>query len=144
MLRQALFIMLLGVLSVLSSCAFHSTAKDWNGLTGSNGKPTYYKTTTKLALKLAVAIPFLGDIDIDGMVDDLTAEIAEAKGDHVRIVQGSTENYWYGFPPVTWILTPILSTVAAEYTPDQTTYLEDQEKIREEEKADRGLNPTEW
>jgi len=144
MLRQALFIVVLGVLSVLSSCAFHSTAKDWNGLAGSNGKPTYYKTTTKLGIKLAVAIPFIGNIGIDGMVDDLTAEIAEQKGDHIRIVQGSTENYWYGFPPLTWILTPVISKVAAEYTPDQTTYLEDQAIIREEEKNNSCLNPTEW
>ena len=144
MLRQALFIMVLCVLSVLSSCAFHSTAKNWNGLTGSNGKPTYYKITTKVAFKLAVAIPLIGNIGIDGMVDDLTEEIAEVKGDNVRIVQGSTENYWYGFPPFTWILTPVISTVAAEYTPDQTTYLEDQAKIREEEKNDSGLNPTDW
>ena len=144
MLRQALFIMVLGVLLVLSNCAFHTTAKNWNGLTGSDGKPTYYKTTTKVAFKLAVVIPFIGNVGIDGMVDDLTEEIAEVKGDNVRIVQGSTENYWYGFPPFTWILTPVISKVAAEYNPDQTTYLEDQAIIREEEKNDSGLNPTEW
>lgn len=141
MLRQTLFIMLLGFLLILSGCAFHSTAKDWNGLTGSDGKPSYYKTTTKVACKLFVVIPFIGDTSIDGMVDDLTMEIAEAKGNHVRIVQGSNENYWYGFPPFTWILTPVLTTVAAEYTPDQTIYLEDQKKIREDEKGDGGLNP---
>jgi hypothetical protein len=144
MLRQALFIMLLGFLLILSGCAFHSTAKDWNGLIGSDGRPAYYKTTTKVAFKLLIVVPFIGDTSIDGMVEDLTMEIAEAKGNHVRIVQGGNENYWYGFPPFTWILTPVLTTVAAEYVPDQTAYIEDQKKIRGDEKSDTGLNPVKW
>ena len=51
------------------------------------------------------------------MVDDLTANVAEIEGDRVRIVQGSSENYWYGFPPFTWIITPVVSTLTAEYQP---------------------------
>ena len=142
MVRQAkCIIMLVGFLLILNGCAYHSTARNWNGLTGSDGNPTYYKTTTKVGLKLFVAIPFIGNNSIDGMIDTLTSEIAGAKGDHVRIVQGSNENYWYGFPPFTWILTPVLTTVAAEYTPDQTTYIKDQKEIREDEKKGSVLNP---
>ncbi len=74
----------------------------------------------------------IGNNSIDGMVDELTSKIAEAKGNNVRIVQGSNENYWYGFPPLTWILTPVLTTVSAEYIPDQTTYIEKKKKIRED------------
>jgi len=142
MVRQAkCIIMLAGFLLILNGCAYHSTARNWNGLTGSDGNPTYYKTTTKVGFNLFVGIPFIGNNRIDGMIDTLTSEIAGAKGDHVRIVQGSNENYWYGFPPFTWILTPVLTTVAAEYTPDQTTYIKDQKEIREDEKKGSVLNP---
>ncbi len=135
MVRQAKFIMVVGFLLILlifNGCAYHSTAKNWNGLNGSDGNPTYYKTTTKVAFNLLVGIPFIGNNSIDGMVDDLTSEIAGANGNNVRIVQGANENYWYGFPPFTWILTPVLTTVSAEYKPDQTTYIEDQKKIRKD------------
>jgi len=135
MVRQMKCIMMvIGFLLILNGCAFHSTAKNWNGLTGSAGNPTYYKTTTKMGLKLFVGIPFIGNNSIDGMINTLTSEIAEAKGNNVRIVQGSNENYWYGFPPFTWILTPVLTTVAAEYTPNQTAYINDQKEIREGQK----------
>ena len=39
----------------------------------------------------------------------------EQGGDNVRVFQAATENYWYGFPPFTWIVTPVISTVAADY-----------------------------
>jgi len=41
------------------------------------------------------------------MVDDLTESIAAEGGDRVRIIKGDSENYWDGFPPITWILTPV-------------------------------------
>jgi len=56
-------------------CAFRSTAKDWNGLKGLDGQPTYYTTTTKVGMKLLIAIPFLGDMGIAGLTKDLTEDI---------------------------------------------------------------------
>lgn len=129
---------------LFSGCAFHSTAKDWNGLKGIDGKPAYYEKTTKVAFNLLIAVPFIGNVGIDGMVRDLTADIAEVNGNNVRIVQGSSENYWYGFPPFTWVLTPVVTTVSAEYTPDRELYMRDQQEIRQDKKDSSGMNPLEW
>jgi hypothetical protein len=118
---------------VFQACAFHSTAKQWNGRTGADGEPVYYTATTKVGLNFLIAFTFLGDTGIDGMVDDMTANIQEEGGDHVRIVQGSSENYWYGFPPITWILTPVISTVSADYRPDPEVLAKDLEEMRAEE-----------
>lgn len=112
-LRALLFL----ALTVLPSCAFHSTATDWNTRVGPDGVPVHYTSTSKVGFKLLVLIPFLGDTEITGMVDDLSQNIADIGGDRVRIVQGSSENYWYGFPPFTWIITPVVSTLTAEYQP---------------------------
>ncbi len=111
-------------LLLTSSCAFHSTATDWNQRIGLDGDPVFYTTTTKVGAKLIVAIPFLGKMGIDGMVHDMTEKIAERGGDRVRIVQGGSENYWYGFPPVTWVFTPVVATIAAEYHPSEAELLE--------------------
>jgi len=144
MLRKKAWIMILGLNLVWSGCAFHSTAKNWNGLKGRDGNPSYYKKTTKVAFNLLIAVPFIGNVGIDGMVEDLTADIAEAQGDKVRIVQGSSENYWYGFPPFTWIVTPVVTTVSAEYIPLHERYIADQKAIQDEVKNDSGLNPQKW
>ena len=124
--------MLLAFGLLVQGCAFHSTAKEWHGRMGPDGKPVYYVSTTKVGLNLLIILTLFGDTGIAGMVDDLTEEVAEKGGDNVRIVQGSSENYWYGFPPFTWILTPVVATVTADYHPDLATYEEDQAKLRAE------------
>ena len=103
--------------ALASGCAFHTTAKKWNGAMGPDGEPVYYTSTTKVGLNFLVVVPFLGDTGIGGMVDDLTENVSEEDGSNIRIVQGSSENYWYGFPPFTWILTPVVSTLSADYQP---------------------------
>src|SRR5262245_29292378 len=104
-MRSQLAAILAAVLAVLfSGCAFHTTAEEWNGRVGPDGKPVYYTTATQVGANLLIIIPFLGHLEIPGMVDELTEEIQEKGGDDVRIVQGNSENYWYGFSPFTWIV----------------------------------------
>src|SRR5262245_44272836 len=117
----------------VSGCAFSSQAKDWNARTGLDQKPTDYINTTKIGLNLLIFIPFMGDMGISGMVRDMTAEIKGEGGDEVRIVQGDSENYWYGWPPFTWIITPVISTVAAEYYPSPEQHKKDMEEIAKTE-----------
>jgi hypothetical protein len=111
--------LLLSMLPLLGGCAFSSTARQWNTRVGPQGEAVYYKNTSKVGFNLLVFVPFLGDLGVNGIVRDLTEHIEEESGDVVRIVQGSTENYWYGWPPFTWILTPVITTVAAEYRPSE-------------------------
>jgi hypothetical protein len=132
---------------VLSGCAFRTTAKDWNGLTGLDNRPTYYTTTTKVGVKLLIVIPFLGDMGIAGLTRDLTADVKNEGGNEVRIVEGNSEAYFYGFPPFTWVVTPVLSTVSAEYIPDPKRYAEDQaraEEARKETWWHRWYKPWRW
>jgi len=112
--------------ALTSSCAFHSSAVRWNDRVGPDGVPVHYLATNKVAFNLLIMVPFLGRIGIDGMVDEVTEEIAEADGDYVRIVQGTSENYWYGFPPFTWIVTPVVTTLTAEYRPGREALIEAQ------------------
>lgn len=105
------------LLFLLPSCAFHSTATHWNGRVGPNGRPVLYAGTTKVGANVLIAVPFLGRLSIDGQVDTLTRKLAEEGGDHIRIVQGGTENYWYGFPPLTWIVTPVVTSIYVEFEP---------------------------
>jgi len=128
-------------------CAFSTTAKDWNGLQGLDGKPTYYMATTKVGLNLLIAVPFMGNMGIEGLTRDLTAKVKEEGGNDVRIVQGSSESYFYGWPPFTWVITPVVSTVSAEYTPSEEVYARDQAAIAAEAtqtSSSRWYKPWSW
>jgi len=129
---------------VSSGCAFSSTAKQWNTRLGPGNKPVFYKSTTKVGFNLLILIPFIGDLGIGGLVNDLTKEIKEEQGDSVRIVQGATENYWYGFPPFTWGLTPVISTVAAEYVPGEAALAEQKKYEETGEGGPRWYKPWSW
>lgn len=100
-----------------TACAFHSTATKWNGLRDADGKPVFVKTTTNIGFNLMLILPLLGNTSIDAMLDETTAEIAKEGGDRVRVIQSGSENYWYGWSPFTWVLTPIVTDVAIAYEP---------------------------
>jgi len=110
-------ILVLGAVLSLTSCTFHTTAKHWNGRVGPDGKPVYVHSTTNIGFNLGIIIPLFGSTTIDTMVDTMTAEVAKTDGDNIRIIESAAENYWYGFPPFTWILTPVITTVTGDYQP---------------------------
>jgi hypothetical protein len=103
--------------SLLAGCAFHSTATHWNGRVGADGRPIYVKATTNVGLNVFVLLPLLGNTTIDAMLDETSSEIAESGSDRLRVVQTASENYWYGLPPITWLLTPVVTDVSVEYEP---------------------------
>ncbi len=121
-------LLVLTLLIFVSGCAFHSPAKRWNGLVDADGKPVFYVATTKIGANLLVVVPFFGDLAMAGLVDDLTNHIHKNGGDGIRIVQTDSENYWYGWSPFTWIVSPVIATVAAEYTPSPAQILEQQQR----------------
>jgi hypothetical protein len=127
----------------LGACAFSTQAKDWSGLQGLDGKPTYYIKTTKVGLNLFIAVPLIGNMSISGLTRDLTSDIRARGGNEVRIVQGTSEAYFYGWPPFTWVITPVISTVAAEYTPNEETYRRDQIDYRDHDPK-RWYMPWTW
>lgn len=103
----------------LAGCSFPSTATHWNGRVGVGGKQIFVKTTTNVGFNLFIVVPFLGNTTMDRMVDVTSAEIAQHEGDRLRVIQTTSENYWYGFPPLTWIVTPVITDVAIEYEPSE-------------------------
>ncbi len=71
----------------------------------------------QLWVVVLVLIPLAGNTTLDAMIDEVASEIATQGGGRVRLVQTGTENYWYGWSPFTWIVTPVITTVVMEYEP---------------------------
>ena len=131
--RAARALALILCTALMAGCTFHSTASRWNERVGPDGEPVFYQTVTKVGFNLFIILPFIGYTDIDTMVGELTSDIAAKDGDIVRIVQGDSENYWYGWSPFTWIVTPVVTTLAADYRPSQKEWDEETAKDREED-----------
>lgn len=118
-MKRLLAVPLLALALLAPACALHSSATRWNGLAGYQGHPVHVKSTTNVGVNFLVFIPLFGGTTIDRMIDSITGAIAGEKGDKVRLIETSSENYWYGFPPFTWILTPVITTVTADYQPSE-------------------------
>ena len=131
-----LTILFVAAASFAAGCSLHSTATHWNNRVGPDGKPVFIQSSTNIGFNVGIAIPFLGNITLDTMMDEASAAIAKEDGDHLRTIESSSENYWYGFPPFTWIITPVLTTVSVEYQPSAAALQQvRQEQQQEDEKA---------
>ena len=111
--RFLLMIVLFGTV-FLTGCATTKHAKDFNGLSTPDGD-AYHLNTSKYALHFLFGIfPLIGDASIEQTVVDFTAAAKEDGASKVRIVQSDKTNWWFIFPPFTFLLTPVSSNVAGD------------------------------
>ena len=110
----------LALLPALAACSIHSTATHWNVHVGPDGRPIFVLTSTYLGLHLVGLVPFVGETTIDEMVDESTRWIRAADGSRLRLVETELHNYWYGVPPLSWIFSPVITSVTFEYEPSDT------------------------
>ncbi len=107
----------LGLLPLLAGCAFHTNATRWNGHLGPDGKPVFVLNSRFIGFQLAIVLPFVGSTQVDTMIDEATAWITAHEGDHLRLVETESNNYWYAIPPLSWLFTPVGTSVTFEYQP---------------------------
>ncbi len=106
-------------LAMLASCAFHSTAKRWNGHVGADGQPVFLQTSTFWGANFCIGLPWIGNTTVDKMIDVATAQIPVEEGSHLRVIETEVYNGWYTLPPLTWLLTPMMTSVSIEYRPSE-------------------------
>jgi len=112
-------VLLILLLALLPACSFHSVATHWNGRVDDSGHPVYIRTVTNVGLNIFVLLPVAGNTTLDSMIDETTEAIAKQQSDHVRVITATTTNYWDAIPVICWIITPVITTVTAEYRPSE-------------------------
>jgi hypothetical protein len=105
------------LLLTIPGCTFESNARRWNGTYGADGEKIFVKTLTRVGLNAFVILPFFGWTDTGTLVDQLTAEVRRDHGDYVRLVSVEAQRFWLGLVPISFFVTPVVATVAAEYRP---------------------------
>ncbi len=89
-------------------------AQDYSGLSTPHGDATYI-STSKYALHFLFGVfPFLGNATIEQTVADFTSAAKEEGASQVRIVQSNKNNWWFIFPPISFLLTPVSANVAGD------------------------------
>ena len=105
------------LLCCLASCTMHSTATRWNRHVGPDGEPVFVLTSTYLGLNLTVMLPMAGRTTIEEMVDESTQWIRAEDGSRLRLVETESNNYWWAVPPLSWLFSPVLTSLTFEYKP---------------------------
>ena len=103
--------------TLFAGCAFHSTATHWNGHVGPDGEPVFVLSSSYVGLHFAIVLPLVGSTTVDEMIAESTGWILEHEGSRLRVIETEVDNYWYGIPPVSWLITPVMTHVSIEYHP---------------------------
>lgn len=97
-------------------CSFKDTAKNenFNGMKDLHGNAVTHMNYSRLGLNLLFSRPWIHDPTLDATVAELTADAKAAGNSKLQIVQSDATTYWWVFPPISFIVTPALSNVAAD------------------------------
>lgn len=132
-------------LSSFSACAFHNTATHWNGHLGADGQPVFVRTSSYVGMNFAILVPMAGRTTVDEMIEEATRAIDTEHGSHLRLVETETNNYWYGIPPLSWLFSPVVTSISFEYRPSPKALAEaaaaDERRSKRRAAADQPATP---
>ncbi len=112
-MRYAALFVALGAVALMAGCSTTSTASNFSGLTTPDGGAKHL-STTNIAVHVLGAGPVWGDATLEGSVADHTAAAKKGGAGKVRIVQSNVNTYWWLLPPITFIIHPVVTTIAGD------------------------------
>ena len=113
MKKAMALLVVLTALTMFSGCSTTTVAKDFNNLGTPDGKAVHV-STSNIALHLLMSKPLAGDASLEKTVADFTAASKTEGASKVRIVQSNCTKLWFLLPPITFVITPVLSNVAGD------------------------------
>jgi len=103
------------VVAVMAGCSTTQKARNFNGLVTPEGKKAVHLNTSNIAIDLLFK-PLVGDASLEKTVSDMTLEAKAMGASEVRIVQSRSTRLWFIFPPISFIIHPVIGNVAADVT----------------------------
>lgn len=105
--------MLVIAVALVTGCSMTSRASDFSGLTTPDGTAVHLNTTN-YAIHWLFAKPLLGDASLQRTVRDCTGEAKSSGASKVRLVQSSRITMWWILPPISFVVHPVITNVAAD------------------------------
>ncbi|MDF1798978.1 MAG: hypothetical protein P1V81_07370 [Planctomycetota bacterium] len=113
LLRAAGLATLLG-LACASCTTTHTHSVDYSGVPGLRGEPVEFQSTTRYALHLLFIFGVIGDASQDATVAAFTEEASGRGAKRIQLTQLESSTYWYIFPPFSFFIHPVSTTVYGE------------------------------
>lgn len=99
----------------VAGCNTTVQGREFNGLETPEGPAIAHQSTHIWALHLfGGRIPMIGDATIPNVVEEFTEEAKRAGASRVRIVRSNQYPVWFAFPPISFLVTPVVTTVAGD------------------------------
>ncbi len=98
----------------LSSCVTHGHVTEYHGVAGQRGVPVEYQTTSVYAVHLIWFIGLIGDSSTEKGIFEFTKEAAARGAERVRLIETETFTYWWIFPPFSFFIHPVETTIEGE------------------------------
>lgn len=107
-------VVLVCCLMIVTGCSSTKMATDFNGLSTPNGGAKHL-STSNIAIHLMLGKnPVWGNASLEKTVADFTAAAKAEGASKVRIVQSSSQAWWFLLFPFTLLVTPVTSNVAGD------------------------------
>ena len=104
--------LLVSALLVLAAgCTSHTHATDFHGVPGLRGEATEYQRTTSYALHGLFKWGLIGSGNVKDVVSKFNAEAAGRGATRVHILDAHVSTYWWVFPPISFFIQPVVTTV---------------------------------
>ncbi|MEI6055404.1 MAG: hypothetical protein WCR55_05015 [Lentisphaerota bacterium] len=105
------------IIAVLAGCGTTNVDMNYKGLDTTNGKAIAHVNTTVTACHLFGTWPIMYDASYTNTFNEFTKEAKRLNGNKVNVVESITEKKWSIVPVITWIFTPVTTTVAGDVFP---------------------------
>lgn len=113
-MRRAIVCVTACLFVAIAGCSMTSKATDFNGMKDFEGDSVAHLNTTNVALHLLFKDPLWGNASLNQVVSDLTTAAKAEGADDIRIVQSKKNTMWWILPPLSFIVQPVVSNVAAD------------------------------
>lgn len=111
-------IFFLGLAILLNSCSSKYKMTDYEGLTTPYGKPLGHIHVSRLAFHLLGKFSVVGNASINKTTTDFLNEAKALGAKKVLIEHTERTSYWFGFPPFTLLITPVITSVSGTALPE--------------------------
>ena len=99
---------------LLCSCVTHSHVDEFSGVRGIRGEPVEYQTTTSYAIHALFIFDLWGDASKSTTLEAFGEEAAQRGATRFRVAQTSSSTYWYIFPPFSFFVHPVVTSVEGD------------------------------
>lgn len=102
---------------LLSGCGTHNVDMNYKGIDTANGKPIAYVNTTVTACHFLGVWPMMYDASYTNTFNEFMKEAKRLNGNKVNVTESMSTKTWGAFPPLTWLFTPVQTTVSGDVFP---------------------------